>query len=120
MKKSYKLLGVIWDQIPVTGVKPCIVRYDAFIEDYKEDFNLFDTEKYKRKINVSEILKIETERTLHNIIEKLLCCDEVYILLDYIPKYNYDVINEFYQKRIIQIFSYFTEKLYNSKVFFYV
>ena len=120
MKKSYKLLGVIWDQLPITSSNPCVVEYDSFIEDYQADFNLFDVETYKRKINISEILEIEKETALQNIIKKLSRCDEVYILLDYIPQYSYNAVNEFYQKRIIQIFSYFTKVLHNSKVFFMV
>ena len=33
-------------------------------------------------------------------------------------KYSYNAINEFYQKRIIQIYSYLKENLQNSNVFF--
>lgn len=55
MKSTYKLLGVEWDQLPVSDCMPIIVPKSE-IQDYKIDRNIFDLQSFNRQILLTEIL----------------------------------------------------------------
>jgi len=117
MKSTYKLIGLFWDNRPVPDEFPSIVDF-VEVQDYREEYNLFDLTCYKRKIKLSEILSIEDKQNLNNIILSLKGCDEVYLHIDYIPNCESSVVCAFFIRRTMQIYRYIRDSVqYEVQVF---
>lgn len=117
MKRSYKLLGVEWDHAPLPKECPVFIA-ERDIQNWREERNLFDLEKYQRLIPVSEILSIKSLDELEPVIKSVKDCDQVVIELDYEPKTQASIIVTFYTLRVMQMYKYFQQKLEGIPVCF--
>lgn len=120
MKKSYKILGVLWDRMddcttPITTVKPETIRT---VFNYNVGPHLFDSIEYARTISLTELFAIERKTLLDNVIEKLRPCQTVYIILDFKPACDNKIVTAFYQKRLRQIYQFIDTKLTTAKIKF--
>ena len=115
----YKLLGEFWDGVEYDNNPKLTKRNIDNIIYYSSNKSLLDYDLYKRKINLSELLSINSVEKMDEIISKIENCDEVFIEIDYIPKYNNTIIMDFYNKRKNQIYSYIRNRLKsNVKLYF--
>lgn len=115
----YKLLGEFWDGVEYDNNPKLTKRNIDNIIYYSSNKSLLDYDLYKRKINLSELLSINSVEEMDEIISKIENCDEVFIEIDYIPKYNNTIIMDFYNKRKNQIYNYIRNKLKsNVKLYF--
>ena len=115
MKKSkYKLLGVFWDNLNVSDTIQ-FMDDNVYINDVNEYPNLFDNCGI-RKINISNILKMEKIGEIDKLSDKMKEYPSILISIDYIPVDN-KIVKNFYKKRIKQIYSYFCCRLPNTKFY---
>ena len=84
MKSTYKLLGVEWAHHPLPRYLPIFVD-DRIIEHYSTERNLFDLEKYERRIDISEVFS-GNSLLPYNILNEVKNCDSVYVRIDYEPE----------------------------------
>ena len=115
MKTSYKLLGVFWDNLK-TSTTVSYLDGDNFINNIDEDYNLFDINNI-RKVDITDILEIKNEAELEILLNKMKKYNSILISINYIPINRNKSLDNFYLKRINQIYSYFKEKLDNTKVY---
>jgi len=115
LKSSYKLLGVFWDNLQTTNTVSYLDS-NNFINELDDDYNIFDMNKI-RKINISNILRIENTVDLESLIIKMKEHESILINIDYIPSNNNKILNKLYSKRINQIYNYFSNHLKNTKVY---
>ena len=92
MKNSYKLVGKYWDGKHIPNIKPNIFKYN------KNELDRIKT--------VSEIFRLKDDE-LEN--QKLSEFD--FVIVDYIPSINSEVVFRFYTKRLLQIVKYSNSKL---------
>ncbi len=114
MKSTYKLLGVEWDHAPLPTTKP-IFSENKVVEPYTTKRNLFDLDKYERKIDLSDIFSSSTEELI-TMINTVKYCDSIYLNIDYEPSSQSNDIRSFYYLRILQVIAYFEEKLTDKNV----
>ena len=115
MKKSYKLFGTLWDRID----EPDEIFYmndDDFIYDINDEYNLFDYNGIRR-INISNIFKIEDIILFNDIVNNMRKYNSILICIDYIPTTDNKILLNFYKKRIRQIYYYLNEQLLNTEVY---
>lgn len=119
MKKSYTLFGVIWDNIDISKTIIHSIEYKSIenIADYHCPRNLFDLHEYNRKISLCELLSLNDGSQLSEVMSQLQICDNIYIIKDYIPRYDYPTIRNFLDKRIMQIYVLLQQQLPNTKVY---
>lgn len=87
MKKSYHLLGKIWDRGEAPGLQMENFRFaEKPLRDYREKRDLFDAQEFVRKVRLSEVMTIETEEKARDLKVKLRKIDVVYVELDNFPK----------------------------------
>jgi len=110
MKSTYKLLGVFWDQRPIPEEFPELVDCEE-IQDYREEYNLFDLAGYRREVKLTELLSIENVEKLNSIIKLLRKCDKAYLHIDYIPRCELPVVCNFFVRRTMQIYRYIKESV---------
>ena len=113
-KKSYKLLGTLWDNLDISN-QMLFMDNNDFINDINEYPNLFDNCGI-RKINISNILEIENLDEIDKLFDKMRKYSSILISIDYIPVDN-KIVKNFYKKRIKQIYSYFCCRLPNTKFY---
>ncbi len=89
MKRSYKLIGVLWDGKTIPQSKPEIKRE-----------NLHSTSS--TVINLSEIYKMNDKKLM-----KLKETDYDAIVVDFVPKISIIYMNTFFTKRMLQIVDFF-------------
>ena len=89
---------------------------DNFINNIDEDYNLFDINNI-RKVDITDILEIKNEAELEILLNKMKKYNSILISINYIPINRNKSLDNFYLKRINQIYSYFKEKLDNTKVY---
>ena len=103
-KKSYKLLGAFWDNLDIPN-QMLFMDNNDFINDINEYPNLFDNCGI-RKINLSNILKMEKLDEIDKLSNKMKEYPSILISIDYIPVDN-KIVKTFYKKesnRFIVIF----------------
>jgi len=110
MKSTYKLLGLLWDHQPVSTVWPDISGVIE-VQDYSEEYNLFDLERYRREVKLSTVLSLEKTEEVDDIVCRLQECDEVYLNVDYMPECDSKIVNAFFGKRLMQIYGYIRKRL---------
>lgn len=115
MKTSYKLLGKFWDNLK-TSATLSYLDSDDFISDIDEDYNLFDFNNI-RKVDITDILEIDHDAELKILLDKMKKYSSILININYIPINRNRSLDNFYLKRINQIYSYFNEKLDNTEVY---
>lgn len=115
MKTSYKLLGKFWDNLK-TSATVSYLDSDDFISDIDEDYNLFDFNNI-RKVDITDILEIDHDAELKILLDKMKKYSSILININYIPINRNRSLDNFYLKRINQIYSYFNEKLDNTEVY---
>ena len=113
-KKSYKLLGAFWDNLDIPN-QMLFMDNNDFINDINEYPNLFDNCGI-RKINISNILKMEKLDEIDKLSNKMKEYPSILISIDYVPVDN-KIVNKFYKKRIKQIYSYFCSRISNTKFY---
>lgn len=117
MKKSYRLLGALWDQIPEIKFFPSIIKKNLLhVNNYDISYNLFDSELYERKISLRKLLQCENKNSLDAIMKMLKPCKKIYLVLDYEPTYKTAIINQFLHKRILQIYTLLAQTLAPTKI----
>lgn len=115
MKTSYKLLGKFWDNLK-TSTTVSYLDSDDFISNIDEDYNLFDFNNI-RKVDITDILEINNDAELKILLDKMKKYSSILININYIPINRNRSLDNFYLKRINQIYSYFKEKLDNTEVY---
>jgi len=116
MKSTYKLLGVEWDHHPLPRYLPRFVRdSDRTIEHYSVERNLFDLEKYERRIDVSNVFSVDSLLP-YNIIKKVKKCDCVYVRIDYEPTVAAIDMIDFYYLRVLQVIAFFENNLEDVEI----
>ena len=115
MKTSYKLLGEFWDNLK-TSTTVSYLDSDDFISDIDEDYNLFDFNNI-RKVDITDILEINNDAELKILLDKTKKYSSILININYIPINRNRSLDNFYLKRINQVYSYFEEKLDNTEVY---
>lgn len=115
MKTSYKLLGEFWDNLK-TSATVSYLDSDDFISDIDEDYNLFDFNNI-RKVDITDILEINHDAELKILLDKMKKYSSILININYIPINRNRSLDNFYLKRINQVYSYFKEKLDNTEVY---
>lgn len=115
MKSTYKLLGVEWDHHPLPRYLPNFVD-DKIIEHYSTEQNIFDIEKYERRIDISEVLS-GNSLLPYNIRDKVKNCDSVYIRIDYEPEETSVDVIEFFYLRVLQVVAFFEKNLEDVSIF---
>ena len=103
MKKSYKIFGIFWDRLNVDN-DFTITNENVLVLNHTVEENLIDLGGYyARKIDFSELLKIENESDFSNIIKDVQNCDTIYINIDYMPHNLNDTVKDFLKLRLSQI-----------------
>ncbi len=103
MKKSYKIFGIFWDRLNVDN-DFTITNENVLVLNHTVEENLMDLGGYyARKIDFSELLKIENESDFSNIIKDVQNCDTIYINIDYMPHNLNDTVKDFLKLRLSQI-----------------
>ena len=115
MKSSYKLFGTFWDKLK-TSTTVSYLNDSAFINSINEDYNLFDLNGI-RKVDITDILEIKNEVELEILLDKMKNYNSLLININYLPTNKNRITDNFYSKRINQIYVYFKEKLENQKVY---
>ena len=115
MKSSYKLFGTFWDNLK-TSTTVSYLNDSAFINSINEDYNLFDLNGI-RKVDITDILEIKNEVELEILLDKMKNYNSLLININYIPINRNRSLDNFYSKRINQIYAYLKEKLVNQKVY---
>ncbi len=106
---------MFWDNLQTTNTVSYLDS-NNFINELDDDYNIFDMNKI-RKINISNILRIENTVDLESLIIKMKEHESILINIDYIPSNNNKILNKLYSKRINQIYNYFSNHLKNTKVY---
>jgi hypothetical protein len=115
MKKSYKLLGVHWDHLE-TSTTYSFIPNDLYINNIDDEYNIFDIRGI-RKINITDVLRIEDLKVLDEIIDKMKRYNAILINIDYLPLNDNKKLKIFYYKRINQIYTYFVKNMKNTKIY---
>ena len=115
MKSSYKLFGTFWDKLK-TSTTVSYLNGSAFINSINEDYNLFDLNGI-RKVDITDILEIKNEVELEILLDKMKNYNSLLININYLPTNKNRITDNFYSKRINQIYVYLKEKLENQKVY---
>ena len=115
MSKSYHLLGTIWD-MKALPQKVDFAEKDIDVLDYREERNLFDLQNYSRGVKASELFGAEKEPKVDYIIDRLLWCDNAYLIVDNEPRAKIDVVREFYAHRLLQMYEVLASRLPDTKV----
>ena len=103
MKKSYKIFGIFWDRLNVDN-DFTITNENVLVLNHTVEENLIDLGGYyARKIDFSELLKIENESDFSNIIKDVQNCNTIYINIDYMPHNLNDTFKDFLKLRLSQI-----------------
>lgn len=103
MKKTYKLLGYIWDGLPRSTQLPDIFPFDVTVTPLGNPDSLFDYPTSRRVISLTRVLSIESHEILNEVIDNVRATDIVYLLMDYRPSVCGKVVWDFYWCRVAQI-----------------
>lgn len=118
MKSSYLLLGAIWDRMRGCNKMIPKTRRDINdVENFEVEENLFDAEKYERKISLSTFLTCQNEVERKQLAEKITNCDIVYLVVDYSFKSLPPVIINFLKKRTSQVYFWLQKSLPEVKFY---
>lgn len=104
MKSTYHLLGVHWDGLD-EAPSPDFIPYDPTILDSHVEACLFDHCKKKRKVPLSDLLKLNSLIELRELLFPLRDCDVVAVEMDYIPVFAGTIALHLYKRRVRQIMS---------------
>lgn len=85
MAHGYKLLGEIWDGMPVPEQGVACSEADAFCQIAGVPENLFDLGSYHRRLLLSTVFSQKTNDSLAACLRPLSKCDVVYLEADYVP-----------------------------------
>lgn len=118
MKKSYLLIGSLWDQMPIPEVFPACVPFDELVTEATEQNCIFDMASRRRFVRISKLLSCDTPEDLASIVSSLQECQTAYILLDYYPKSKNPTIVSFFKLRCLQIAHHISGRLGGSPVVF--
>lgn len=116
MKSTYKLYGVIYDNLP--EFKEGFLFTKLNINNVLEIFEpkcLFDLDLYIRKINLSFLFSIEHQNDLDLILSIIDKVDIIIINIDVSSKNS--IINDFIDLRIRQIIKLFLNKCNDVQVY---
>ena len=120
MKSTYKLLGTFWDGRDVLEHPIAEYRGVEAIRDYKEEYDLFDTQEYVRSVKVSEILRQDAGEKILFILERIRHCSKIVLVLDCCIQNRNPVIRKFLSKRISQCLRYIQDCLVDESVEIYI
>lgn len=120
MKSTYQLLGSFWDgrkdlETPLTEYSR-----ERQIRDYKEEYDLFDSQEYIRSVKISELLRQNVGEKILPILERLRLCSKVVFVLDCSIQSENPVIRKFLSKRISQCLRYMQDHLADNPVEIYI
>lgn len=87
------------------------------VENFEVEENLFDAEKYERKISLSTFLTCQNEVERKQLAEKITNCDIVYLVVDYSFKSLPPVIINFLKKRTSQVYFWLQKSLPEVKFY---
>ncbi len=118
MKRSYLLIGSLWDQMPIPEVSPVCVPFDELVMEADERDCIFDMVSRRRFVRISKLLSCDTPENIASIISSLQECETVYILLDYYPNSKNPTIASFFKLRCLQIAHHISERLGGFSVSF--
>ena len=102
MKSTYKLLGLFWDGLPAADDDEPVAEYSPLIEPIESPRNLFDARGYRRTVSMSELLSAPETSALPGLVERVRECDEVYLLLDGVPRFSGAIPRMLYRLRSLQ------------------
>lgn len=120
MKSTYKLLGSFWDGRKDLDEPLAEYSREKQIRDYKEEFDLFDSQEYTRSVKVSELLRQNIGEKILPILERLRLCSKVVLILDCSIQSENPVIRRFLSKRISQCLRYILDYFADKPVEIYV
>lgn len=120
MKSTYKLLGSFWDGRKDLDEPLAEYSREKQIRDYKEEFDLFDSQEYTRSVKVSELLRQNIGEKILPILERLRLCSKVVFVLDCSIQSENPVIRKFLSKRISQCLRYMQDHLADNPVEIYI
>ncbi len=106
---------MFWDNLN-TSTTVSYLDNDDFINDINDDYNLFDLNNI-RKVDITDILKIKNENELDLLIDNMRKHNSILININYIPYNRNKLLDNFYSKRINQIYNYFKEELDNKQIY---
>jgi hypothetical protein len=106
---------VFWDNLK-TSTTVSYLNDDSFINDIDDDYNLFDLNNI-RKVNITDILEIKNENELELLIDKMRKYNSILININYFPINRNKLLDNFYSKRINQIYTYFVKNVQNTKLY---
>lgn len=119
MKNSYTLFGTFLDGKDgvITQMPSCHLESEIeYCDDYLAEHNIFDFQGMKRRINLSDILKLEKDLEFDLILLKLKQCDEIFLVIDKFPEAPSIIIVDFFMKRLIQAYWEIKKTACNAKV----
>jgi len=120
MKSTYKLLGSFWDGRKDLDEPLAEYSREKQIRDYKEEFDLFDSQEYIRSVKISELLRQNVGEKILPILERLRLCSKVVFVLDCSIQSENPVIRKFLSKRISQCLRYMQDHLADNPVEIYI
>lgn len=104
MKSTYKLYGIFWDHRPLATINKWDISGFSHFFDYRTDFCLFDFLEEYRTIKISELLSVNSDKEWSQICSYLSLCENVAIVIDYIPLKRSIASSAFYRRRVRQIY----------------
>lgn len=116
MKSTYKLIGLYWDRRPEAEITETVSCYDPNYLEVDARPCLFDYVEKKRRINLSELLSVNTSDELIALLEKLSDCDSVAVVLDYEPKAPSFTHRRFVRHRTLQAIESIREVLPETEI----
>lgn len=116
MKRSYKLLGLIWDKKPLYGGGMMVDVIDPRTADFRKQRTLFEQEECRRRLALEDVFACEDERTLKRLVSGTPLCDVLYLTLDETMMNSGHVLANFYTRRASQAYEYLSKMLPGTEV----
>jgi hypothetical protein len=102
MKRSYKLLGLIWDQKPIHAGEEKADVIDLSVADFHRQRTLFEQEECRRRMPFEDVFGCEDDQALQRLVSDLPLCDVLYLVLDEAMVNSGRVLAKFYIRRVSQ------------------
>ena len=118
-KSTYRLFGLLWDWHPLPRKKYPFRNDCKGVRDCSCDFDLFDTVKYRRKIKISVLFKINTAEELDILVRNVQGCHEIIVELDLVPQNTGTVLRDFVKHRSLQMLDELSRRLPESNIKIY-
>lgn len=116
MKSTYKLIGVYWDHTPLPKNEVTLVAYDPTYLTAGSPLCLFDLLEKKRRIDITELLAVDSDLQFQTMVDSFSGCDKVAVVLDYQPSCRGSVLHGFYALRVLQAYGKLAYSLSNTRV----